>query len=397
MSINPLEDPAPEGADASPTHVLTESSLTTRTSVPREKREKEDELDTELSSSAPIEPPSDFTSKDQRPGQNAATVEQAIISEARSSEEAPPPQLSKALENSDAEVIASTNSPAQSSDETENRESNPSEEPPGLILIPTGPTDVLPTSKDIKGEVSVATLEEPSPLSKPQSWHHALATDILDKQYRLYSWNDSKSLSLITTNSVLLAAIGFLFKECIPDLFALLAILIALAFVACSLYFSLKQVIPQGSSGKSGTGPNVRALRSITGFEKWEDYHSKLLSMDENEAFECAARQVYGMALNNDASRRMTTRGVKLTFAGIVLILVATVGVALSAREIHLFGQWGQKSTEIKPLVEKPPNASPDRTDGTVAPLNSPTPISSPSASPTNQRKQSKNQASKEN
>ncbi|MDX6577818.1 MAG: hypothetical protein QOE96_3771 [Blastocatellia bacterium] len=406
MSINLPEDPAPERADASTAHVLTESSLTTRTSVPKEKREKEDARDIQLSGSERVETPSDFTSKDQRSGeepqshgQNAATAEQSTVSESRSPEEDPLPQgfQVQVLENSDTAEIAVTNTPAKSKDEAETRESNPSEEPPGLILLPTGPEHVLSTSRDINGEVSVATLDEPKPLSRPQSWHHALATDILDKQYRLYSWNDSKSLSLITTNSVLLAAIGFLFKECIPDLFSLLAILIALAFVACSLYFSLKQVIPQGSSGKSGKGPNVRALRSITEFKKWEDYHSKLLSMDENEAFECAARQVYGMAINNDASRRTTTRGVKLTFAGIVLILVATVGVGLSAREIHLLGQWVRTSAEMKPSVEKPLNASTNPTEGSAAPSNNPTPIPSPSASRPNPRKQSKNQVSKEN
>jgi hypothetical protein len=356
MNTDPPKDPAPERADASTAHVLTASSLSTRTIVPKEKTEKEEGRDIQPSGSERVETPSDCTSKDprsrkelQRDGQQAATYEEATKAERKSSGENQLPEALQVLETSGSSETATTNTPAQSSDQAENRDSNSSEEPPGLILLPTEPADVPSTSKEINGEVSVVTLDEPNPLSKPQSWHHALTTDILDKQYRLYSWNDSKSLSLITTNSVLLAAIGFLFKECIPDLFALLAILIALVFVACSLYFSLKQVIPQGSSGKSGTGPNVRALRSITEFKKWEDYHSKLLSMDENEAFECAARQVYGMALNNDASRRTTTRGVKLTFAGIVLILVATIGVALSAREIHLLGQWGQKSIEIKP------------------------------------------------
>lgn len=216
-------------------------------------------------------------------------------------------------------------------------------------------TSDLGSTQESGAITTVPASSEQKPRPKSQLWHHALTTDVLDKQYRLYSWNDAKSLSLITTNSVLLAAIGFLFKECLPDTFSLLAILMALVLVASSLYFSLKQVIPQGSSGKSGLTPNVRALSGITKFETWESYHTRLLEMDEEESFECAARQIYGMALNNDVSRRTTTRGVRLTLFGILFIVLSTVGVALSARDMHILGQWVTKGPEASQKLDRAP------------------------------------------
>lgn len=226
---------------------------------------------------------------------------------------------------------------------------------------------------------------------RAQAWHHTLATDILDKQYRLYSWNDSKSLSLITTNSVLLAAIGFLFKECLPDAFALLMIMTALVLVALSLYFSLKQVIPQGSSGKSGAEPNVRALRSITQFKNWESYYTTLLEIDEDESFRCAARQIYGMSLNNDISRKTTTKGVRLTLFGILFILLSTLGVALSARDFHALGTWVKPVPQVSQPIDRttgiavPVEQLPSVSGGQVntAPVPSPTPASAAELSPT--------------
>lgn len=237
------------------------------------------------------------------------------------------------------------------------------------------------STQEFGGLITAPSLTEQKPQPQAQPWHHALTTDILDKQYRLYSWNDAKSLSLITTNSVLLAAIGFLFKECLSDPFSMVAILLALFLVSLSLYFSLKQVIPQGSSGKSGLTPNIRALSGIPKFETWEKYHARLLEMNEDDAFECAARQIYGMALNNDVSRKTTTRGVLLTLFGILFIVVSTVGVALSARGMHVLGPWAASSLEESQQGDPPP-ASVDKptkesktTSSDSAPAVNPSPV----------------------
>ena len=169
----------------------------------------------------------------------------------------------------------------------------------------------------------------------------ALTTDIIDKQYRLYSWADSKTLSLITTNSILLATIGFLFKECLADTFSLLALIVSLSLIGISLYFSLIQVTPQGSSGKGlSTEPNLKALSGILNFENWESYHEALLKIDKKNLCVYSARQIFGMANNTDKSRKMTTKGVKFTITGIFFMFLSVIGVSLSARNINILGKW---------------------------------------------------------
>ncbi|SRR6266446_240917 len=384
MINNPPKDPASDEAETSSVHASTEPGSITPASTTTENGGSKDierpgssegPSIGEAANQLPVVVPATASGIIAPPQDSDTTAESESLEAAARSEE--PHQLRP---NADSGKAEATNNKSESV-QIDERSSRDVPAPPESVNTLTVPKDGTPS-------VSESNLRQHGAPLKAQSWHHLLATDILDKQYRLYSWNDSKALSLITTNSVLLAAIGFLFKECIPDRFSLASILLALFFVAFSLYFSLKQVIPQGSSGKSGKGPNVRALRSITEFDKWETYHLKMLSMDEDEAFECAARQIYGMALNNDASRKTTTRGVKLTFLGIVFILLSTFGVALSARDIHPLGEWAKKSPESKPIVEKPLSIGKPAEDNAASSNNStPSPSASESASrptPTN-------------
>jgi hypothetical protein len=213
-----------------------------------------------------------------------------------------------------------------------------------------------PTSGISDNLAEEATAAELSAALESKPWLRETATDILDKQYRLYSWNDSKSLTLITTNSVLLAGIGFIFKECLADSFALLTIALALILVGTSLFVSLRQVNPQGSSGKTkGKRPNIRALSGIATFKSWESYEKALYESDEGQVFTDTVRQVYGMAYNNDISRKTIARGVWLTRAGILLIWLSVVGVVLSARDIHPLGKWVAKSQEMSQNTESLP------------------------------------------
>ena len=180
----------------------------------------------------------------------------------------------------------------------------------------------------------------PSPDMAPVDVRLAQALDILDKQYRLYSWNDAKALSLITTDSVLFAAVGFLFAACLSDNLALLLLGLALLLLSLSLFVVLRQVIPQGSSGKSGEAANIRSLRGICSFPNWTTYRDRFCDYTTDQFAEDAIRQAYGMADNNDQSRKTISRGVALTLAGIVALICAATAAALSARDIHLIGTW---------------------------------------------------------
>ena len=179
----------------------------------------------------------------------------------------------------------------------------------------------------------------------------AQSLDVLDKQYRLYSWNDSKALSLITTDSVLFAAIGFLFTACLPDKLALALLLSALALISLSLLVVLRQVIPQGSSGKSGEAPNVRSLRGICSFSDWNSYRNHFCALSEEQFAEDAIRQTYGMADNNDKSRVTIRRGVRLTLVGIIFLIAAAVAASFAARDFHMLGAWAVSEPQVPQLT----------------------------------------------
>lgn len=176
-------------------------------------------------------------------------------------------------------------------------------------------------------------------------WRQNFANDIIDKQYRIYSWYDGKTSSLITTNSILLAAIGFLFKECLTDVLSLTSIILSFTFIGISLFYSLRQVIPQGSSGKTVGLPNIRSMTGISSFENWEDYHNRLKEIDQKFLFEVSARTIYGMTCNSCDSRKTILKGIYLTMVGIVFILLTFASVTLASIDIHILGRLDSKSS----------------------------------------------------
>lgn len=168
-----------------------------------------------------------------------------------------------------------------------------------------------------------------------------LTNDILDKQYRLYSWVDSKTSSLIQTNSILLATIGFIFKDCITDILATCFIFITILANIISLFYCLRQVKPQRSSGKGvADEPNIRALSGILKIKTWQEYHNKLIRTNSKQLYEFSARQIFGMARNIEDSRINTTKAMKTTLFGIVFLILSFVSVSLTTNNIHLFGSW---------------------------------------------------------
>ena len=159
-------------------------------------------------------------------------------------------------------------------------------------------------------------------------WKIEVATDIVDKQYGLYSWADAKTSALITANSVLLAAIGFTIEKCLELTYSLAALLISFILVGLSIYFCLDQVIPQRSSGKSiSSEPNIKALSGILKFEKWKDYYHSISMLQKDKYLEYLSRQIYGMANNVNKSRKKTTYGVRTTMLSIFFLMIAMAGM----------------------------------------------------------------------
>lgn len=179
-----------------------------------------------------------------------------------------------------------------------------------------------------------------------------IALDVVDKQYRLYAWVDTKNQALITTNAMLFAVVGFLYKDCLRDALALLLLASAVMFIASSLITCLTQVLPRITSHKSGDEPNTRSLRGITLFKTWEDYRHAFMSASKSALLIDTVRQIYGMASNNMRSARILKRGVYLTSAGVILILGAIFINAGAARGVHLLGRWQPDDKALLPRNE---------------------------------------------
>jgi hypothetical protein len=207
-------------------------------------------------------------------------------------------------------------------------------------------------SNQLPAEVQIPLIEPLLP------WKLSAAQEVLDKQYRLYSWNDAKSTSLITANSVLLAAIGFLFPSVQTSIFPLVLLIFAMGLVSASLIFTLLQVVPQGSSGKSGTTKNIRSMRGILSFSSWEDYHKAARDQTEEAFYEDCNRQIFGMTINNDASRRKTTWGVRVTILAVVMLMISvtilTYGKTSSLIESYRDVSKGSPSQIIEPTDAAP-------------------------------------------
>jgi hypothetical protein len=179
-----------------------------------------------------------------------------------------------------------------------------------------------------------------------------LTNDILDKQYRLYSWADAKTASLIQTNSILLATIGFIFKDCLTDILATCFIFFAIIANVLSLFFCLRQVKPQRSSGKGiANEPNIRALSGILKIETWQDYHNKLIMTNKKQLYEFSARQIFGMARNTEDSRNNTTIAMKITLCGIAFLILSFISVSLTTNNFHLLGSWRKYKIKETPAI----------------------------------------------
>lgn len=169
----------------------------------------------------------------------------------------------------------------------------------------------------------------------------AFVSDILDKQYRNYAWNDVKMQALITANSVIFAVIGFLFSTALPDIAALLLLLLGVTLISISLLHCLLHAVPKLQSKQSGPDNNPRSISGITSAHReWQDYLSQVRSLSKDEMFVHTVRQVYGMASNNRDSHRTLRIGVCCTFVAVCVIILSMVAASLAAREIHLLGRW---------------------------------------------------------
>lgn len=169
--------------------------------------------------------------------------------------------------------------------------------------------------------------------------------DILEKQYRNYTWNDGKVYALATLDSFLFAA-GFVLYDKVTSVpFGSTVLLLAITFLCASVLCCCKHCVPILRSGKSGRNDNLRALTGITTFTSWESYRDAVLHLDSRSMLELTCRQIYGMAHNNSKSHNILYIAAHCTMAGVILLFVAVIiakyGVTVTgAGHMTALGLW---------------------------------------------------------
>ena len=168
-----------------------------------------------------------------------------------------------------------------------------------------------------------------------------------DKQYFLYSWNDSKVQGLIAVDGALMAGILFILQLLdgaqnltlsVPTL-----VLYSISFVllACSIVFCLIHTIPKLNS-KMGHGHNLKTMIGINRFVKMQNllggknyfraeqfYYENVKVLEPKDLFEMNIYQIVGMNTNNIKSHRIIRKAVIATIISISSLIFATVIFAI--------------------------------------------------------------------
>ena len=95
----------------------------------------------------------------------------------------------------------------------------------------------------------------------------AWAESLIDKQYRLYVWNDGKIQVLAAVDGLLITAAGMVFRNGPSTIASAVPLAIAAVPLLLSLWICLRALRSFPHSGRSqekDDGPNLRSLKGIT-------------------------------------------------------------------------------------------------------------------------------------
>lgn len=150
----------------------------------------------------------------------------------------------------------------------------------------------------------------------------AYTNDIIDKQYRSYTWNDTKVQALITIDTALIAGILLIF-QIYSSIYGLVLYIFGFSFglLIISSLICLYHSIPQINS-KIGNEDNLRTMVGIKNYTK-EEYHTRILKLNLKTMVKMNCNQISGMCKNNMRSYNLIKRGAYLTIIGVILIAIA--------------------------------------------------------------------------
>ncbi len=168
-----------------------------------------------------------------------------------------------------------------------------------------------------------------------------------DKQYFLYSWNDTKVQGLIAVDGALMAGILFILQlldgaqNLTLSVSSLVLYAISFVLLACSIVYCLIHTIPKLNS-KMGHGHNLKTMIGINRFVKMQKllggkkyfraeqhYFNNVKELNPNDLLEMNVYQIVGMNTNNIKSHKIIRKAVIATIISIVALILATVIFAI--------------------------------------------------------------------
>lgn len=169
--------------------------------------------------------------------------------------------------------------------------------------------------------------------------------DIGDKQYRSYTWNDTKVQCLLTVDAALIAGLLFVLQllgnkdisfGILPLVFYGFSFVILIYGLTCCLIHSIPRL-----NSKLGDGKNIRTIIGIYRYSEiqellgknffyaLEKYYKDICKLKEEDLIRMNTDQIGGMAKNNITSSRIIKKSVIATILSIVFLLFGTLLIAL--------------------------------------------------------------------
>ena len=185
--------------------------------------------------------------------------------------------------------------------------------------------DSIPEGSNAADPASVASDSQQLPGREDQLTIYSYSIGILEKQYGLYNWCETKVRTLVTVNGILL---GAMFLRLTAEDFPLTGwvnILLAVgtvAFFTISLVLCLYHLSPRMWSGRIEDRKHLRTVRGTERYSSNEEYYEALVNLKLDEMIRLNCDQIRGMNKNIWADFRAIQRAVISTIGGLILMLI---------------------------------------------------------------------------
>lgn len=157
---------------------------------------------------------------------------------------------------------------------------------------------------------------------------------ILDKQFELYSWCETKVATLTTMDSILIGASlifidGMIENNAEKTLQYLIISLVVLVPFLISLTIALWHIRPKMGTVSNNGRPNHRTSNGIRHSKDSNAYRKMLDELTDDELFEDLTRQIYGMNQNIWKNQKSIKCAVAFDMVGLLAFLAMIIYLSI--------------------------------------------------------------------